>query len=331
MRVCHFLSSDSFAGIEQYVDEITKEQSLNNQVIIITNRSIIKKFNNKVSKIGFSSLSRKSPLGLLRLFFLIKEISPDIIHTHAAKPTYMINRIKSYFDVKHVATIHGVKKNLDEFEKADFITIGNKSYLNKLENKNKLVVSNWALDPQSYNPRSRKEYYLAVGRFVKEKGFDTLIDAWRDIDEKLIILGSGRLKKNLLKQIKDTSQESKIFIEESVPKDEIDEFYSRAKMLIISSRREGGPRVALEALLRGIKVISTNVGHMSDILDEEYLCEPDSLEALRKLIKVSIDKISDIDQTTSFEKVRSDFTFTKANKSLNDIYANLISSDKDQL
>ena len=74
---------------------------------------------------------------------------------------------------------------------------------------------------------------------MKEKGFDILIDAWKDIDEKLIILGSGRLKKNLLKQIKDTSQESKIFIEESVSKNEMDEFYSRAKMLIISSRREG--------------------------------------------------------------------------------------------
>ena len=37
MRICHFLSSDTFAGIEQYVDEISNEQSHNHQVIIITN------------------------------------------------------------------------------------------------------------------------------------------------------------------------------------------------------------------------------------------------------------------------------------------------------
>ena len=86
MRICHFLSSDTFAGIEQYVDEIANEQSRNHQVIIITSKSILKKFNDNVSKISFSSLGRNSPLGLLRLFFLIKEISPDIIHTHAAKP-----------------------------------------------------------------------------------------------------------------------------------------------------------------------------------------------------------------------------------------------------
>ena len=327
MRICHFLSSDTYAGIEQYVDEISQEQSHNHQVIIITNRSILKKFNNKVSKIGFSSLGRSSPIGLLRLFFLIKEISPDIIHTHAAKPTFMINKIKKLFNAKHVATIHGAKKNLDEFDKADFITVGNATYLDKLKSKNKLVISNWALDPISYDSGSRKEYYLAIGRLVKEKGFDILINAWKDIDEKLIILGSGKLKKNLLKQIKDTSQESKIFIEESVSKNDIDEFYSRAKMLIISSRREGGPRVALEALLRGIKVISTKVGHMPDILDETYLCNPDSLDSLSNLLKDSINEISTIDQSPAFEKVRTDFTFSKANNSLLSIYTNLLNAD----
>ena len=327
MRICHFLSSDTYAGIEQYVDEISKEQSQNHKVIIIANRSILNKFNNNVSKIGFSSLGRSSPIGLLRLFFLIKEISPDIIHTHAAKPTFMINKIKKLFNAKHVATIHGAKKNLDEFNKADFITVGNATYLDKLKSKNKLVISNWALDPTSYNPGSRKEYFLAIGRLVKEKGFDILINAWKDIDEKLIILGSGRLKKNLLKQIKDTSQESKIFIEESVSKNDIDEFYSRAKMLIISSRREGGPRVALEALLRGIKVISTKVGHMPDILDETYLCNPDSLDSLSNLLKDSINKISTIDQSPAFEKVRTDFTFSNANNSLLSIYTNLLNPD----
>ena len=327
MRICHLLSSDTYAGIEQYVDEISKEQSHNHQVVIITNRSILEKFNNNISKIGFSSLGRNSPIGLIRLFFLIKEISPDIIHTHAAKPTFMINKIKKLFNAKHVATIHGAKKNLDEFDKADFITVGNATYLDKLKSKNKLVISNWALDPISYDPGSRKEYFLAIGRLVKEKGFDILINAWKDIDEKLIILGSGRLKKNLLKQIKDTSQESKIFIEESVSKNDVDEFYSRAKMLIISSRREGGPRVALEALLRGIKVISTKVGHMPDILDETYLCNPDSLDSLSNLLKDSINKISTIDQSPAFEKVRTDFTFSNANNSLLSIYTNLLNPD----
>ena len=98
-------------------------------------------------------------------------------------------------------------------------------------------------------------------------------------------------------------------------------------MFIISSRREGGPRVALEALLRGIKVISTKVGHMPDILDEKYLCNPDSLDSLRNLLKDSINEISTIDQSPAFEKVRTDFTFSKANNSLLSIYTNLLNPD----
>ena len=44
MRICHSLSSDTFAGIEQYVDEISNEQSHNHQVIIITNKSILGRY-----------------------------------------------------------------------------------------------------------------------------------------------------------------------------------------------------------------------------------------------------------------------------------------------
>ena len=101
-------------------------------------------------------------------------------------------------------------------------------------------------------------------------------------------------------------------------------------MLIISSRREGGPRVALEALLRGIKVISTRVGHMSDILDERYLCNPNSLDGLSELLKNSINQISTIDQSPAFEKVRADYSFSKANSNLISIYTNLLDSDINQ-
>ena len=98
-------------------------------------------------------------------------------------------------------------------------------------------------------------------------------------------------------------------------------------MLIISSRREGGPRVGLEALLRGIKVISTKVGHMPDILDGRYLCNPDSVDDLSELLQNSINEISTIDQSYAFEKVRTDFTFTKANNSMLSIYSDLLDSD----
>jgi hypothetical protein len=66
---------------------------------------------------------------------------------------------------------------------------------------------------------------------------------------------------------------------------------------------------------------------MPDILDKRYLCNPDSLGDLGKLLKNSINQISTIDQSSAFEKVRADFTFMKANNSLLSIYTNLLDSD----
>ena len=66
---------------------------------------------------------------------------------------------------------------------------------------------------------------------------------------------------------------------------------------------------------------------MPDILDETYLCNPDSHDSLSNLLKDSIKNISTIDQSPAFEKVRTDFTFSKANNSLLSIYTNLLNSD----
>ena len=96
-------------------------------------------------------------------------------------------------------------------------------------------------------------------------------------------------------------------------------------MLIIFQKRSGY-RVALEALLRESKYFYQS-WTMPDILDGKYLCNPDSLEDLSDLLKNSVDQISTIDQSAAFEKVRTDFTFTKANNSMLDIYSNLLDSD----
>ena len=61
----------------------------------------------------------------------------------------------------------------------------------------------------------------------------------------------------------------------------------------------------------------------------QNLCDPDSDDSLSELLKNTINKISVIDQTNSFEKVRSNFTFNKANMSLLSIYADLLNSDID--
>ena len=122
----------------------------------------------------------------------------------------MINRIKRLFNFKHIACLHGIKSNLKHFQKADLIIAGSNQSISSLKGSNFKVIHNWALEPINYNSSSRKEYFLSIGRLVEEKGFDLLIDAWKEINDRLIIIGDGPLKKALQTQIKKTNQEDKI-------------------------------------------------------------------------------------------------------------------------
>ena len=100
-----------------------------------------------------------------------------------------------------------------------------------------------------------------MGRLEKVKGFDLLISSWRNIKTNLVIIGSGQEKDSLIKLIEQYNLTKKIKIIDEVKSDELNDYYSKASVLIISSIDEGGPRVALEALYLKIPVLSTNVGH----------------------------------------------------------------------
>ena len=91
---------------------------------------------------------------------------------------------------------------------------------------------------------------------------DLLIKAWVNIATPLVIIGSGP-QKDFLNNLIDTLNLSKsVSIKEWIDQDKLMQEYAKAKVMIISSRREGGPRVGLEALL-------ADKGRLQAILDAE--------------------------------------------------------------
>ena len=86
--------------------------------------------------------------------------------------------------------------------------------------------------------------------------------------------------------------------------------------LIISSRDEGGPRVALEALYLEIPVISTDVGHMSQILPKELLAEKNNQSALQDMLEKYVDNIHLYNQKAIFNFVETEFSIEEKCKNL---------------
>ena len=115
-----------------------------------------------------------------------------------------------------------------------------------IKNKSVVITNWWHPKLVKFNLK-KNEYALAIGRLEKVKGFDLLITSWKNIKTNLVIVGSGQEKQNLKNLINQNNLSTRIKIVDDVKRDELINFYKNASVLIISSRDEGGPRVALEA------------------------------------------------------------------------------------
>tara|TARA_A100001388_G_scaffold115029_1_gene84764 strand:- start:23989 stop:24960 length:972 start_codon:yes stop_codon:yes gene_type:complete len=323
MNTVHFVMSDTFAGIEQHVDELLSNNLVNNP-ILICNESIALNFNQNIEIFKIKNYGRRSLIGKYQIKKLLKRIKPDIVHTHGAKTTAIISRINKN-DFKHVATVHGVKKNTKIFEKPDFIIGVSDTVIRGINNKS-VVISNW-WHPNLYKFKDKNnKYALAIGRLEQVKGFDLLIPAWKKINKELLIVGSGKEKNKLLSLIKNNNLTKKIKIIDNVNRDELYEIYRDAALLIISSRYEGGPRVALEALHLEIPVISTNVGHMDEILPKELLAKKDDQQSLKDLLEKYVDNINILNQDAVFEFITDEYSITKKINEIKKIYKSLSTS-----
>ena len=321
MKIAHYVLSSTFAGIEQHVQELADIQGRDNEIVVICNQSISHNYTNIEVKV-VENISRRSIFGILSLILVLRNIRPDIVHSHGSKTTSIINSVRRFIKLRHVASVHGIKSKTKVYNKANRVIAGSQKIQDSLKTESS-VVENWWHPSLPENINNTAEYVLAIGRLEPVKGFDLLIESWVNVNKKLLIVGDGPEYSKLNSLIDKHGLGDFITITPSVSKEDLIEYYQKASLLIVSSRREGGPRVALEALYLHIPVISTNVGHMSQILPQELLAEPDNLESLKSLIDNWIDR--SMSQESIFEYVAEEYSIDKASKKVLSVYEDLLS------
>ena len=321
MKIAHYVLSSTFAGIEQHVQELADIQSRDNEIVVICNQSISHHYKNIEVKV-VENISRRSIFGILSLILVLRNIRPNIVHSHGSKTTSIINSVRRFIKLRHVASVHGIKSKTKVYNKAHRVIAGSQKIQDSLKTDSSLV-ENWWHPSLPENINNTAEYVLAIGRLEPVKGFDLLIESWVNVNKKLLIVGDGPEHSKLNSLIDKHGLGDFITITPSVSKEGLIEYYQKASLLIVSSRREGGPRVALEALYLHIPVISTNVGHMSQILPQELLAEPDNLESLKSLIDNWIDR--SMSQESIFEYVAQEYSIDKASKKVLSVYEDLLS------
>ena len=103
------------------------------------------------------------------------------------------------------------------------------------------------------------EVVLAVGRLEKQKGFDRLIYVWKKVCDlhpswTLNIVGNGSLKVRLEKMVKDLNLQSSVNILPATTN--IEDYYTKASLYVMSSRYEGFGLVLIEAKMFGLPCVS---------------------------------------------------------------------------
>ena len=131
--------------------------------------------------------------------------------------------------------------------------------------------------------------FLAVGRFShRHKGFDLLIEAFhlfaqQDSDWKLDIVGEGVEEKQYRSLIQKYHLEDRVFIHPFT--NNIQAYYSKAQIYVLSSRWEGFGLVLVEAMAHGLPIISSDLPTSKEIMGDFalYFKNGDIIELTQRL------------------------------------------------
>jgi len=158
---------------------------------------------------------------------------------------------------------------------------------------------------------------LFVHWLSKRKGADTIIPIVKQLENfksqvpkfKLLVVGDGPHKEQLLSGIKENKLEQFIEIIGGVSNKNIVEYYARADLFIMPSMEEGFPRVLLEAMASGIPYVASDVGAVREISPEtaqRFLVKSGEVEKFAQKIQILLSdkKIYNQFKREELEKVK---------------------------
>lgn len=250
-----------------------------------------------------SGSGRLNPALHFEIARLLQREQPDIAHTHTAKATEVVHRLRSFRPGLHVATKHNDRRGRI-FDRIDNVIAVSDRVAHSIRGHLATVIHN-GIDALELEPRSSENSRFtlcAVGRLESIKGFDRLIEAVADLDFELQlqIYGEGPERRHLEALIKRLDLRNQVTLMGHV--EQIPQALQAADLVVVSSHREGFNRVLLEAIYYAPMLVSTPVGVAEELLSHEFLMEPDK-------IRQTIDRVH-----KEYDRYRQSFERLKVRK-----------------
>ena len=287
------------------------------QVLYCYEQYVFEEFN-------FVTISRKSNIwnnialfirGLFNfLFTLLFKRKIKIVHIHTSQRRSFVRSnvfmtLAKVFKKKLVLHIHGGGFRDYYYEKPDFVTrclkkcdvivVLSEEWKNFLKSVgfDSVVVENIITEPVMREvPEDDKVHLLFLGLITKLKGIYDLVEVIAEHKDEfrgkmLLHVGGNGEVDVLKKKIKDLEVEELVKFEGWVSKDKKIELMNKCKVFILPSYVEGLPLSILEAMSYNMAIISTRVGGIPSIVEDQInglLFEPGDKDSIYSSVKLLV-------------------------------------------
>ena len=311
MKVMHVLNSRIYSGAEKVVCQIIKSfrEDGVEMVYCSPDSEIVRKMLSE-QDVTFLPMESMSVKNLRRV---MDEQKPDLIHAHDMRASFfsalccgnipLVSHIhNNAYDARGLSP-KTVAYLLAGFRAKHILWVSNSSYegyaFHKLFAKKSSVLYNIIDTEQIFEKKAQDENtydydMIYVGRLTFQKDPQRLMRLCARLKEskpdlKVAIVGTGELEaevKDLCKEL-DIQDNVNFLGFQSNPIKMVHD----SKAMILTSRWEGTPMCALEAMALGTPVVSTPSDGMKDLIDDGingYLTDEDAVMA-EKLLKIMND------------------------------------------
>ena len=200
--------------------------------------------------------------------------------------------------------------------------------------KNSVIYRGFNLSPILREKKGKLDQILIgfVGRLVKLKGVDLLIEAFAELEQehrnlRLQIIWDGEERFALEKQVEMLGLSDKIsFLWYQSPEKIYSDFLPHIDIFVNPSFQEGLPTTVIEALFAQCVTVATHVGGTKEIADGDdfIVVEPWSVEALERGLNQALALVGKVNWA-SYEQVRERFNWKKGVEAYLEIYRILAS------
>jgi glycosyltransferase involved in cell wall biosynthesis len=314
--------SDAIGGAQVHVKDLTVAlQKDGHKVLVLTGKSGI--YNENLQQAGIESVACDSlkravnPIldgkSLRYILYIVNQFKPDLIAAHSSKAGILGRLASQITKVPSVFTAHGWSFTtgipepnrtiylwlekltasladkiicVSEYDRQIGLKAGiNSDKLLTIQNGMKDVAGELKANPAQTVPIK----VAMVARFDRQKDQATLIEAFKDLNAQLVLIGDGPSldkTKERVKQLGMSDQVSFLGFRQDIA-----EILAQVQIYALISNWEGLPCTIIEAMRASLPVVASDVGGVSEIvLDGQtgYLVPPGDAQTLRQRLSYLI-------------------------------------------